>query len=57
MKIKAPNQDYYGLSAGVVFTKGVGETNDPVLLAWFRQHGYEVEEVPEKTETKKAAKK
>lgn len=42
-KIYAPNKEYTGISAGVPFVTGVGETDDPRLLEWFRTHGYEVE--------------
>ncbi|MGF9913732.1 hypothetical protein ABEX47_03355 [Paenibacillus ehimensis] len=43
-KIYAPNTQYTGLSASVMFINGVGETSDPNLLEWFRDHGYIVEE-------------
>ena len=48
-KIKAPNKDYTGVSASVSFSNGIGETNDPALIRWFRRHGYavEVEKTPE----------
>lgn len=42
-KIKSPNRNYTGLSAGVSFCNGVGETEDTYLIGWFKQHGYEVE--------------
>lgn len=48
-KIYAPNKEYNGISASVTFVKGVGETDSPALLEWFKKHGYEVEE-PEKAE-------
>ena len=48
MKIKSPNKDYTGVSASVPFCNGVGETEDPYLIQWFKDHGYEVEETPEK---------
>ncbi|MDF2906835.1 MAG: Uncharacterized protein K0R34_2156 [Herbinix sp.] len=44
-KIYAPNKQYSGISASVAFAKGVGETDNPTLLDWFRDHGYEVEEI------------
>ena len=54
-RIFAPNERYEGTSAGIQFTKGVGETTDPYLISWFRAKGYRVaeekvleEEVPEK---------
>lgn len=42
-KIYAPNEQYNGVSASVAFTNGVGECADPVLIEWFRDHGYTVE--------------
>lgn len=44
MIIKAPNKQYNGLSASVRFVNGVGETEDPHLIDWFKSHGYKVEE-------------
>ena len=41
--IKAPNEEYAGVSAGVVFEKGVGHTDDEYLIRWFGEHGYQVE--------------
>lgn len=43
-KIYAPNKQYTGISAGVPFAAGVGESDNPVRLAWFREHGYDVTE-------------
>ena len=43
MKVYAPNKNYTGVSASVTFCNGAGETDDPRLLNWFRDHGYEVE--------------
>lgn len=48
-KIYAPNKQYNGESASVVFVKGVGETEDAHLLEWFREHGYTVEEKAQTT--------
>ena len=60
MKIKSPNRDYTGVSASVPFCNGVGETEDPHLIRWFKDHGYEVEEAPEEAseeeKTEKSAK-
>lgn len=42
-KITAPNRGYNGISAGVVFKDGVGETDNPGALAYFRKAGYEIE--------------
>ena len=49
-KIIAPNQEFTGKRGQVVFADGVAETDDPAMLAYFRRHGYTVEE-------EKAAKK
>lgn len=43
-KIIAPNKQYSGISASVVFVNGIGETDKPELLEWFRGHGYAVED-------------
>lgn len=43
-KIIAPNNQYTGVSASVPFINGQGETNNPALIDWFRQHGYIVED-------------
>lgn len=49
MKVYAPNKNYTGVSAGVAFCNGMGETNNSHLLEWFKKHGYKVEEtvIPE----------
>ena len=47
MKVHAKNKEYCGVSAGVPFVNGVGETDNQHLLNWFASHGYEVEK-PEK---------
>ena len=41
-KIYAPNKQYNGISAGVTFVQGVGESSNPHLLDWFKSKGYEV---------------
>lgn len=43
-KIYAPNKQYNGISAGVMFVNGVGETSDPHLIKWFQEKGYKVVE-------------
>ena len=43
-KIYAPNEEYTGVSAGVYFVKGAGETEDDHLVEWFKEKGYKVEE-------------
>ena len=47
MKIYAPVKDANGIYASVRFVDGVGETNNPALIEWFRKHGYRVEESKE----------
>ncbi len=42
-KILAPNKQYTGVSAGVVFVNGAGETDNPALIIWFKEKGYIVE--------------
>jgi hypothetical protein len=46
--IKAPNKAFNGVSASVNFVNGVGTTDRPHLIGWFRDHGYEVIEEPKK---------
>lgn len=53
MKIYSPNKDYTGVSASVAFCNGVGETDDPRLIQWFRDHGYVATEEKEPMEKKK----
>jgi len=43
-RIIAPNKNYNGISASITFRDGVGETANPYLIKWFREHGYKVEE-------------
>lgn len=49
-KITAPNNKYCGIAAGIIFLNGVGETSDPYLIQWFKEHGYKVEEQKEAVE-------
>ena len=44
MKIYAPVKDACGTWASVRFVDGVGETDDPSLIEWFRRNGYKLEE-------------
>lgn len=44
MKIYSPMKDYTGISASVPFCNGVGETDDPHLIKWFKGHGYRTDE-------------
>ena len=49
-KIFAPNKDYTGVSAGVPFVKGVGETEKEHVIEWFKSKGYKVDEEIQETE-------
>jgi len=40
--VRAPNTAHNGISAGVRFTAGVGQTDNPAALAYFRRAGYTV---------------
>ena len=42
MKIYAPVKDANGIYASVRFVNGVGETDDPRLIEWFRSRGYKL---------------
>ena len=42
MKIYAPVKDANGIYASVRFVNGVGETDNPRLIEWFRSHGYKL---------------
>ncbi len=44
-KIYCNNKQFNGISATVAFVNGVGETNSPHLVSWFRENGYIVEEI------------
>lgn len=46
MKIYAPIKETNGVRASVMFVNGVGETDKPSLIKWFKSHGYKVEETP-----------
>ena len=42
MKIYAPNKNANGVYASIRFIDGVGETDKPHLIEWFRSHGYKL---------------
>lgn len=44
--VYAPNKQYSGLSAGVMFVNGVGETDNASLIEWFIRKGYAVDGAP-----------
>jgi hypothetical protein len=58
-KVIAPNTEYSGLSAGVMFVNGIGQTEDPHLLEWFGEKGYliEADQDAEEAKAAEAAKK
>ena len=43
-KVYAPNKNYTGISAGVTFVNGEGETDNNHVLEWFKSKGYSVGE-------------
>ena len=43
-KIICPNKQYTGVSASVSFANGIGETDKPHLINWFKENGYTVED-------------
>lgn len=47
MKIYSPVKDATGIWASVKFVNGVGETDNPRLIDWFKSHGYSVEKCEE----------
>ena len=51
-KVRTVVEGYTGVRASVAFVNGVGETDDPHLLDWFREHGYQVEDAEQAAETK-----
>lgn len=49
--IKTPVEGFTGTVAGVAFADGVGHTEDAASLAYFRRHGYTIEQaLPEAVE-------
>ena len=42
-KIYSSSKEFNGISASVNFVNGVGITDDPYLISWFKEHGYAVE--------------
>ena len=50
MKIYAPVKDANGVYASVRFVNGVGETDNPRLISWFKSHGYTVDDESQTTE-------
>lgn len=46
MKIYAPVKNATGVWCSVHFQNGVGETDNPHLIDWFKKHGYAVDSEP-----------
>lgn len=44
MKIYAPVKDFNGLRNNVRFVNGVAETDNMLVISWFQQHGYHIED-------------
>ena len=53
MKICSPNKEYTGVSASVPFCNGMGETDDPYLIEWFKKHGYKLKRTVQKSQALK----
>jgi hypothetical protein len=49
--VYSPNRKFNGVSVGVTFTDGKGETDDDVALAYFARRGYGIDEPPADTDT------
>ena len=45
MKIYAPVKDFNGWRNNIRFINGVGETDNPQLIEWFKSKGYTVENI------------
>lgn len=46
-QVKTPVEGFSGVVAGVSFVDGVGESDSPSALNYFRRHGYAIEGDPE----------
>lgn len=40
MRVTTPVKNFSGTVVGVQFNDGVGDTNDPIAIAYFARHGY-----------------
>lgn len=54
-KIQAPNEGFTGKRGSVAFIDGEAECDDPTMLAYFKRHGYTVEDAKKAAPAKKAA--
>jgi len=55
--IKAPNEQYNGISATIKFENGIGQTDDKKLIRWFEEHGYAIQKDDKAANDKKGNKK
>jgi hypothetical protein len=55
-KITAPNKEFTGKRGQVAFVDGEAETDDPSMLAYFKRHGYKVEDAAKKSAAKPSEK-
>lgn len=51
--IKAPNEQYNGVTATIKFDNGVGQTSNTKLIKWFEEHGYIVQKDDKPAKNKK----
>lgn len=57
VKIYHPtDKAYNGVRANVRFTNGVGETDIPSVIEWFKQKGFKIEEEKTKSTSRNKSK-
>lgn len=54
-KVTAPVAGFSGVVANVTFVDGVGETDSPGAIAYFKRHGYDVVAKEKPAPVKKSA--
>ncbi|MBU9714424.1 Rho termination factor N-terminal domain-containing protein [Evansella tamaricis] len=52
-KVYSPNKNFNGVVANVTFVEGVGETNSPYSLDYFKRKGYTIKNNEKKDEENK----
>lgn len=57
MIVRSPVEDFSGVVANVEFVDGVGESDDPNAIGYFRRHGYVVEDEPKESPKPRARRK
>lgn len=55
--IRTVVENYTGIRAGITFVNGIGETNNPHLIDWFKNHGYIAEDTEDKEEAQEKPKR